>query len=186
MRSSYQAIRVSSNTTTLYDIDLQGAIHYLSRECSVSLASSRTWKIFITNLAESPDDGWLDCLTSRYRPDSKEHILSLLPTWTVQQGYFTYSLVPASGQSTQPLDPENPEEKPFIISAAQVSRIIGRKVERIAFEHLQKILPSDKNKLLPTSPVNPQHVRILGLHALALRFQYHRWNLPAHPNPLDT
>src|SRR5688572_18676032 len=93
IRSSFPTIRVSSNNLVLYDISLAGSILYLSNERNSSLSSHRSWPALINTLSAVFEDGWLDCLTPSYRRKASEDILSILPSWTTQQGCFTYSLV---------------------------------------------------------------------------------------------
>lgn len=183
LQRAFPSIRVSSNASILYDISLAGSIRYLSNERNSSLSSHRSFPALINTLSAGPEDGWLDLLTPACRLETPERIMSVMPAWTTQQGCFTYSLVSTNTGTVRQLDPDNALERSFIVSAAQVSRIIGRKVERIGLDKLQNVLPTaNKNKPSPNSPPDPRHVRILGLTALSLRFQLHSWSLPtAHP-----
>ncbi|KAK0386161.1 hypothetical protein NLU13_5998 [Sarocladium strictum] len=202
IRNSYPSIRVSShsnnnsnNNTTLYDISLAGSLSYLSSERNSSLSTFKNWPALINTLSASPSDGWLSCLTPPYRRRTEHQILSVLPSWTAQQGYFTYSLVSAAaaaaGSSSADgssdvvcqLDPDDPLQRRLLVSAAQVSRIIARKVERIGFDCLQGILPGADPKSKPSASnlPDPFHVRVLGRLALQLRFQCHLWDAPGSP-----
>lgn len=175
VRALFPSIRVSSKSSRLYDISLSGAVKYLSNERNAPLTSQKNWPSLIQNLSETFDDGWLDCLSSDSQLRTLDDILDVLPSWTTQQGCFDYSLVSADGLNIRQLDPDNPVQKKVIISAAQVSRIITRKVEKLGFQHLQKIIPGDKWKPSSARPPNINLTRTLGLVALSLRFRYHVW-----------
>ncbi|KAL2204932.1 hypothetical protein CC79DRAFT_924394 [Sarocladium strictum] len=175
IRVSSPLIRVSCKSNRLYDISLGGAVKYLSNERNAPLTSQKNWPSLIQNLSETFDDGWLDCLSAGSQLRTLDDILEVLPAWTTQQGCFDYSFVSADGLSTQQLNPDNLLEKKIIISAAQVSRIITRKVEKLGFQHLQKIIPGDKWKPSSANPPNINLTRTLGLVALSLRLRYHVW-----------
>lgn len=72
------------------------------------------------------------------------------------------------------MDVENPDDRAHIILAAQLSRIVCRKLELDAYAHLQKTL-NNISSMKPEDSV--KFVRELGLILLTLRWRVSWWTL---------
>lgn len=178
-----------SSTQHLYDIDLQGSLNHLSNDLPPALISTRPFSYLINNLSSDDSDGWISCLRPCDQPSVPHGILNVLHPWTTQEGCFSYSLVgPEGGNAVKQLNPETAIGRDVIIAAAQVSRIITRKVEKIGLEHLQRLMPSDKPETRPSyvQPPEPSHVRLLGQLALGLRFRSRLWSRQSHSRTVPT
>ncbi|KAH8172061.1 hypothetical protein LIA77_08829 [Sarocladium implicatum] len=189
LSSSVPFIRVSSSSYPsrhLYDIDLQGSLSYLVNDLPPALISTRPFSYFINNLSSDDSDNCISCLRLCDQPSTSQEILNVLHSWTTQQGCFSYSLVGVNSDSiVQQLDPDTAYDRDVIVCAAQVARIVTRKVEKIGLEQLQRLMPDDKKDTRPTTmqPPEPFHVRLLGQLALASRFRCRLWSLPPHSKP---
>ncbi|KAL7793679.1 hypothetical protein V8C37DRAFT_409459 [Trichoderma ceciliae] len=149
-------IRVYEGHKVLYELDLHACWVYINSICS---PVSHPFQQLINGLKIQRQDSWKTCIRdSTNQLSNKENLCDALLAWDDMAPWVTYALVPKlnnpysspdDGTGTV-LGPDNVIHKQFIIVAAQLSRIIGRKLELQFYDYLKKALanPSICRKLV--------------------------------------
>ncbi|KAL7947467.1 hypothetical protein V8C42DRAFT_287115 [Trichoderma barbatum] len=146
LRRWNDAIRVYGRQGMLYELNLQACWGYINSTCAPTV---HPFQRFINGLKVQRQDMWKTCIRdSRRQPLSKEKLCDALLALDDMAPWVTYSLKPKprnsiGGQNDEPgaaLTPDNALDRQIIIVAAQLSRIIGRKLELQFYDHLKKAL----------------------------------------------
>lgn len=138
LRSEYR-IRVSHGVTALYDLDLNGCFDYLKIVCP-TLPPAYSFRTFIATQPSRIDE-WRGCINDSL--EKLRHPLAVLTVWNTMPSRVTYALVNKATGKESPLDPESIAGNRVLLAAAQLSRIISRKLELTAFGQLQNDLNSN-------------------------------------------
>lgn len=160
-------IRVLQGTTSLYVLDLSACHTYLSKLLRSLSTPSHVFRCFIDSLSNMKNDTWMTCIADG---ESFADLLGLLVNWNNMPSRVTYKLVWKINDQERQLDPDDQDDQQIIYTAAQLSRIINRKLELAAYDQLQKIL----NK---SSPVNVALLANLAHLLVTLRWRISWWNV---------
>lgn len=155
-------LRVSQEAVPLYDVNLDATNDYFEMH-SRSLPSQYPFREFI-NMKSQRDDDWKLCIRE---PDPLDDLLGSLIVWNNMPSRVTYSLVTKANGFARILDPDSPDDKPIIYAAAQISRLISRKLELAAYAQLQH----DLNNATGSLHILPRLARLL----LSLRWRISWW-----------
>lgn len=158
-------IRVSQGATKLYDMDLEACHGYLE-SLSRMQPPSTGFHQFI-NLHLQKDDEWRTCVKDQ-KPLT--NLLDVLIVWNNMPSRVTYTLVRKNtAVPGHVLDPDSRKDVRVLYAAAQLSRIISRKLELSAYFQLQQDLNSGP---VCSSPLVARLARLL----LSLRWRLSWWS----------
>lgn len=145
LRKFYEIIRVSESGRVLYELDLRACETYIHDTCP---PESHPFQQLINGLKIQPrQDKWRSCIrdsTGQFL--LKENLCDALLAWDDLAPWVTYSLSPnpdypyKSPNNETVLYQDNHIHRKVIIIAAQLSRIIGRKLELQFYDNLKKAL----------------------------------------------
>ncbi|KAI9152042.1 hypothetical protein HJFPF1_09262 [Paramyrothecium foliicola] len=131
--SKKYTIRVLQGKTVLYDLDLHGCSSYL-RAIRPTLPEAYSFQTFIaTQLSRNGE--WRSCIHDNVNKLSD--IFGALTLWNTMPSRVTYALVPYSTGKEHQLDPDSIDDQQVLLAAAQLSRIVSRKLELAAYTQLQ-------------------------------------------------
>lgn len=146
LQRTHERIRAYAGRTMLYELDLRACWTYVNSTCS---PHSHPFQQFIDGLKVQKQDGWKACIRDGHgRPMNGnlcDALLALddMAPWVrytlVSKDPSTHFVAPNGGKETF-LTPGEPYHRQVIIVAAQLSRIIGRKLELQFYDHLKKVL----------------------------------------------
>ncbi|RFU76594.1 hypothetical protein TARUN_5680 [Trichoderma arundinaceum] len=147
LRKFYDTIRVSEGHQVLYELNLHTCWAYINSNCS---PVSHPFQQFIDGLKVQRQDGWRTCIRDNTNKLlDKQNLCDVLLAWDDMAPWVTYALIPKDdnppysspndGTGTV-LGPDNAVHEQMIIVAAQISRIIGRKLELQFYDYLKKAL----------------------------------------------
>ncbi|ODH53769.1 hypothetical protein GX48_00187 [Paracoccidioides brasiliensis] len=166
-------IRARQSWGTLYVIDLNETYNYL-KDLNKSEYSPRY------DLREFIDrkilkfNKWTNCVREC---DPINNLFSLLSQWNNMPSRASYDFVAISAdQPNRPMNVHNPEDSVDILLAAQLSRIICRKLEVDGFRALQNALNKNKWDSIPYDAFT-EFVAQLGQILLTLRWRVSWWEL---------
>ncbi|UKZ81386.1 hypothetical protein TrVFT333_009158 [Trichoderma virens FT-333] len=146
LQRSYDAIRVYGRKGLLYELDLHACWVYINSTCSPIVHPFRQ---FINGLKVQRQDTWKSCIRDGHsQPLNEENLCDTLLALDDMAPWVTYTLRPKHSDSfgrtndelQTALFPDHPSNREVIIMAAQLSRIIGRKLELQFYDHLKKAL----------------------------------------------
>ncbi|KAL7906386.1 hypothetical protein GGI35DRAFT_107424 [Trichoderma velutinum] len=146
LRKGYETIRVYGRRGILYELDLQACWVYINSNCSPIVHPFRQ---FINGLKVQRQDTWKACIRDGYgRPLNKQNLCDALLALDDMAPWVTYTLRPKPNDPFGPIDdefgttltPDDGYQRQIIIVAAQLSRIIGRKLELEFYDQLKKAL----------------------------------------------
>ncbi|UKZ55621.1 hypothetical protein TrVGV298_009445 [Trichoderma virens] len=146
LQRSYDAIRVYGRKGLLYELDLHACWVYINSTCSPVVHPFRQ---FINGLKVQRQDTWKSCIRDGHsQPLNEENLCDTLLALDDMAPWVTYTLRPKHSDSfgrtndelQTALFPDHPSNREVIIMAAQLSRIIGRKLELHFYDHLKKAL----------------------------------------------
>jgi hypothetical protein len=164
-------IRARQASGSLYVLDLNACFNYLSTIERGQSRSKQKLRGFIDHDILEAND-WLGCVTDC---DPTTSALSLLSTWNNMPSRASYDFVAIDGKfPDMPMNVEDPEGQVDIMIAAQLSRIVCRKLEVAGYEELQRILNNWSKEIIPDQA---QFVRQLGQILLTLRWRVSWWEL---------
>jgi hypothetical protein len=164
-------IRARQASGSLYVLDLNQCFDYLSNIHKTQSQSQHNLRGFIDREILKADE-WLGCVSEC---DPMPGILSLLSRWNNMPSRASYDFVALDGSSADlPMNVEDPDDQENIMIAAQLSRIVCRKLEVAGYETLQKVL---NNWSKDPPPNQVQFVHQLGRILLTLRWRVSWWEL---------
>ncbi|KAM6484626.1 hypothetical protein HDV62DRAFT_379051 [Trichoderma sp. SZMC 28011] len=146
LRKSYDTICVYGRRGILYELDLHACWVYINSNCSPIVHPFRQ---FINGLKVQRQDTWKTCIGDGYgRPLDREKLCDALLALDDMAPWVTYTLRSKSHGAYGPIDdefgttlaPDDGYQRQVIIAAAQLSRIIGRKLELEFYDQLKKAL----------------------------------------------
>ncbi|KAL6800745.1 hypothetical protein GGI42DRAFT_343595 [Trichoderma sp. SZMC 28013] len=146
LRKNYDTIRAYGRRGILYELDLHACWVYINSNCSPIVHPFRQ---FINGLKVQKQDAWKTCIKDGYgRPLNRENLCDPLLAMDDMAPWVTYTLRSKSHDHYGSIDdefgatlaPDDGRQRQFIIAAAQLSRIIGRKLELEFYDHLKKAL----------------------------------------------
>ncbi|KAF7564070.1 hypothetical protein G7046_g54 [Stylonectria norvegica] len=159
-------IRVSQGQGSLYVLDLAACHIYLSDLHVCLSVKQHAFRGFIdSQLGKS--DGWASCIKDG---EALKDLLEVLVIWNNMPSRVTYALISKSDGLERLLDPDNRDDEQTLFTAAQLSRIINRKLELAAYQHLQGLLNTNAPV---TTPLLIQLAHLL----LTLRWRISWWQL---------
>ena len=159
-------VRVLQGTSSLYVIDLSACYAYLSRLLRTLKAPKHVFRSFIDSELIKNDD-WMTCIKDG---ETSADLIGLVVTWNNMPSRVTYKLVSKVDGSEAQLDPDNEDDEPRIHTAAQLSRIISRRLELTAYDNLQRILNNN-------SDITMSLLSNLARLLLTLRWRISWWKL---------
>lgn len=173
LRKYNDVIRVYAGNQMLYELDLHACWVNINSTCS---PVRHPFQQLINGLKVQRQDGWKTCIRDgRNQPLNKENLCDTLLALDDMAPWVTYALMPKpnyphgnpNDEAEMVLGPDNEIHRQVIIVAAQLSRIIGRKLELQFYDHLKKALanPSICSKL----------VLDVGHTLMSLRRRLFRW-----------
>jgi hypothetical protein len=133
--SEEHKVRVSQGSVKLYDLKLDACASYLSIISSGIPEISSFRYLIDTHLQK--DNGWIDCVEDGGHLKDPVAVLSI---WNNMPSRVTYSLLGRNGGCQRILDPEDAFDQNLIYAAAQLSRIVARKLELSAYSQLENML----------------------------------------------
>ncbi|KAL6872043.1 hypothetical protein J3F83DRAFT_713901 [Trichoderma novae-zelandiae] len=146
LQRSHGMIRVYAGRTMLYELHLRACWTYINSTCA---PLPHPFQQFIDGLKVQRQDGWKACIRDGHGRPLDENLCDALLALDDMALWAGYTLVPknAGGLYGSPnggtetfLDPGDPYHRQVMIVAAQLSRIIGRKLELQFYDHLKKVL----------------------------------------------
>ncbi|KAH9207980.1 hypothetical protein DL95DRAFT_312732, partial [Leptodontidium sp. 2 PMI_412] len=176
-RSAFN-IRARQASGTLYVLDLEKCYDFLD-DIRKDPINSNTCDLrsFIDNTLVKTKP-WYTCVKECDPTRNKTAIPKLLLSqWNNMPSRASYDVVPlVTGLSEHPLDPENEQDRQEILIAAQISRIVCRKLEIDGYQALQ----SEINKMRSSNSTYESRtnaVSKLGKILLSLRWRMSWWKL---------
>lgn len=163
--SSEHDLRVSQDDSHLYDLDLSHCRDYLDM-LRLSVPEEHPFQGFLDTQLVQINTDWKMCIK-----DSSavlKNPLSALRLWGTMPSRVTFTMVHKIDRSKRTLDPDNAADQPLMLAAAQISRIVARKLELQAYSELQRRLISSKK-------VSTSLLDQLGELLLSLRWRLSRW-----------
>ncbi|KAL7818615.1 hypothetical protein V8C26DRAFT_49047 [Trichoderma gracile] len=146
LQRTHERIRVYAGPTMLYELDLRACWTYINSTCP---PNSHPFQQFIDGLKVQKQDGWKACIRDGHGRPLNGNLCDALLALDDMAPWVRYTLVakdsntlfvaPNGGRETF-LTPGEPNHRRVIIVAAQLSRIIGRKLELQFYDHLKKVL----------------------------------------------
>ncbi|PNP47064.1 hypothetical protein THARTR1_10569 [Trichoderma harzianum] len=146
LRKRYDTIRVYGRRGILYELDLHACWVYINSNCS---PITHPFRQFINGLKVQKQDTWKTCIRDGYgRPLNKENLCDALLALDDMAPWVTYTLRSRPNDPYGPIDdefgttlaPDDAYQRQVIIAAAQLSRIIGRKLELEFYDQLKRDL----------------------------------------------
>lgn len=146
LRKNYDTICVYGRRGVLYELDLHACWVYINSNCSPIVHPFRQ---FINGLKVQRQDTWKTCIRDGYgRPLNREKLCDALLALDDMAPWVTYALRSKSHGAYGPINdefgttlaPDDLYQRHVIIAAAQLSRIIGRKLELEFYDQLKKAL----------------------------------------------
>ncbi|KAL7934591.1 hypothetical protein V8C35DRAFT_32940 [Trichoderma chlorosporum] len=146
LQKNYDAFRVYGRHGLLYELDLHACWVYINSTCS---PVGHPFQQFINGLKVQKQDTWKTCIRDGHsRPLNKQSLCDVLLALDDMAPWATYALRPKpsdfhgreSNEFGTALLPDHELDRQIIIIAAQLSRIIGRKLELQFYDHLKKAL----------------------------------------------
>ncbi|KAK5174249.1 uncharacterized protein LTR77_001329 [Saxophila tyrrhenica] len=164
-------VRVRQASGSLYVLNLAECHGYLSAIRQKLAVSRRNHREFI-DCEVLKAEQWEDCVDES---NPLENLMACLSIWGNMPSRASYSYVRRGQSSTEEdMDVEDSTDRAVVIMAAQLSRIVCRKLEVSAYSYLQKVL--NEWSTLSASEVQ-KFVRELGLVLLTLRWRISWWTL---------
>ncbi|KEY70369.1 hypothetical protein S7711_11336 [Stachybotrys chartarum IBT 7711] len=163
--SNEHDLKVSQNDLHLYDLDLSHCRDYLAM-LRLSVPEEHPFQTFLNTQLVQINTDWKLCIK-----DSSavlKNPLSALKSWGTMPSRVTFTTVHKLNRSERTLDPDNAADQPIVLAAAQISRIVARKLELLAYSELQRRLISSKK-------VSTSLLDQLGELLLSLRWRLSRW-----------
>lgn len=166
---------------TLYVIDLAEMQSYL-RDLARSDSGSSNGRCLLSdfiNRRVAKGSNWVRCVRDC---DPLNNFLALLSQWNNMPSRVTYDFVPVAGagtnsaQTERQMDPQNSADRAEILLAAQLSRILCRKLEIDGFRMLQNCLNKNKWETVPQDDLY-RFIDQLGRVLLTLRWRVSWWEL---------
>ncbi|KAJ4858267.1 hypothetical protein T069G_06534 [Trichoderma breve] len=146
LRKNYDSIRVYGRQGILYELDIRACWVYINSSCS---PIPHPFRQFINGLKVQRQDTWKTCIRDGYgQPLNRDTLCDVLLALDDMAPWATYTLRPKSHDLYGPIDdefgttlaPDDGQQRQVIIAAAQLSRIIGRKLELEFYDQLKKAL----------------------------------------------
>ena len=135
-------VGVSQGDVLLYDLNLERCAEYLG-VLRTMVQPESSFQTFI-NTHVQMGDGWQACIQGT---DPLQDLTGNLAIWNNMPSRVTYSLIAKSDGQRRILDPDSVEDQPLIIAAAQMGRIISRRLELAGFDKLEDDLIKNHNSL---------------------------------------
>ncbi|KAH6604374.1 hypothetical protein Trco_007820 [Trichoderma cornu-damae] len=168
------SIRVYDGHRALYELDLHACWRYINSTCP---PVSHPFHDFIDKLKVQKQDLWRTCIRDKAsKLSNRENLCDALLQWDDAAPWVSYALVPKQnspygggsedGAETF-LSPDNEMHSKFIVVAAQLSRIIGRKLELHFYDVLKKALANPS--------INRRLVLDVGRTIMSLRRRLAQW-----------
>ncbi|PTB72734.1 hypothetical protein M440DRAFT_1341330 [Trichoderma longibrachiatum ATCC 18648] len=146
LQQTHGMIRVYAGRSMLYELNLRACWIYVNSTCP---PMSHPFQQFIDGLKIQKQDGWKACIRDGHGRPMGESLCDALLAMDDMAPWVRYTLV-SKDSGTLYADPNSRTEtflspgdeyhRQVIIVAAQLSRIIGRKLELQFYDHLKKIL----------------------------------------------
>ncbi|KFA77483.1 hypothetical protein S40288_10094 [Stachybotrys chartarum IBT 40288] len=163
--SNEHDLKVSQNGLHLYELDLSHCRDYLVM-LRLSVPEEQPFQVFLnTQLVQIKND-WKLCIK-----DSSavlKNSLLALTSWGTMPSRVTFTTVHKIDRSERILDPDNAADQPIVLAAAQISRIVARNLELLAYSELQ-------HRLISSKEVSTSLLDQLGELLLSLRWRLSRW-----------
>ncbi|KAK4061562.1 uncharacterized protein Triagg1_10271 [Trichoderma aggressivum f. europaeum] len=150
LRKSHHTIRVYGRQGILCELDLHACWIYINSNCSPTVHPFRQ---FIHGLKVQKQDTWKTCIRDGYgRPLNRAKLCDALLALDDMAPWNTYTLRSTPNNLRGPIDdefetilaPDDPYQRQVIIAAAQLSRIIGRKIELEFYDQLKRDLANPR------------------------------------------
>ncbi|QYT02896.1 hypothetical protein H0G86_009879 [Trichoderma simmonsii] len=171
LQNDYDIIRIHGPRGIRYELDLHACWVYINSNCSPII---HRFQPLINGLTIQRHDTWKACIKN---PDSQplnsESLCETLLAMDDMAPWFTYTLRPKpNNEKTNvtlltTLAPENTYERQIIILTAQLSRIIGRKIELQFYQQLEEALAN--------SAISRELVLDVGYMLMSLRRRLTQW-----------
>ncbi|TFB01033.1 hypothetical protein CCMA1212_007416 [Trichoderma ghanense] len=156
LQRSHERIRFYAGRTMLYELDLRACWTYINSTCS---PMPHPFQQFIDGLKIQKPDVWKSCIRDGHGRPMTDNLCDALLALDDMAPWIRYSLVSKdpstlyitpNGRTETLLSPGDAYHRQVIIVAAQLSRIIGRKLELQFYDYLKKVLgnPSICTKLV--------------------------------------
>ncbi|KAH0495887.1 hypothetical protein TgHK011_009413 [Trichoderma gracile] len=146
LQRTHERIRAYAGPTMLYELDLRACWTYINSTCP---PNSHPFQQFIDGLKVQKQDGWKACIRDGHGRPMNGNLCDALLALDDMAPWVRYTLVSKdpgtlfvalNGGRETFLTPGEPNHRRVIIVAAQLSRIIGRKLELQFYDHLKKVL----------------------------------------------
>ncbi|KAL7813906.1 hypothetical protein V8C44DRAFT_44470 [Trichoderma aethiopicum] len=146
LQQTHGLIRVYAGRSMLYELNLRACWIYVNSTCP---PMSHPFQQFIDGLKIQKQDGWKACIRDGHGRPMGENLCDALLALDDMAPWVRYTLVSKdsgtlyadpNGRTETFLSPGDEYHRQVIIVAAQLSRIIGRKLELQFYDHLKKIL----------------------------------------------
>jgi hypothetical protein len=164
-------IRARQASGSFYVLDLNQCFDYLFNIHKTQPRSHHNLRGFIDDEILKADE-WLGCVSEC---DPMPNVLSLLSQWNNMPSRASYDFVALDRSCADvPMNVEDHDDQEIIMIAAQLSRIVCRKLEVAGYDTLQKAL---NNWSKDPPPDQVQFVHQLGRILLTLRWRVAWWEL---------